>query len=356
MSRATRAEIRLQNLQHNLQVSRSTTQAMQMAIIKANGYGHGIVEVARALRDADAFGVATLDEGITLREAGIYKPILLLEGIQRDADLLFVHAYDLQCVVHHQHQVDLIEKSSKPVTVWLKMDTGMHRLGFTPKTFNDAYNALSSTLQVQLPIRLMTHLACADDKHSAITMQQIDLFDEYCEPYPANEKSIANSAGILGWPQSYRDWVRPGIMLYGVSPFVTGIGEDFGLKPVMTLYSELIAINQLKKGDAIGYGGSYVCERDMPVGVAAIGYGDGYPRHAPVGTPVLINGKRVPLIGRVSMDMITLDLSDCPNTNVGDEVVLWGEGLPVEIIAQHADTIGYELLCGVTRRVRMEYL
>ncbi len=356
MSRATRAEIQLQNLQHNLQLARSTSNSKLMAVIKANAYGHGIVDVALALRETDAFGVATLDEGITLREGGVYKPIVLLEGIQRADDLLYVHAYDLQVVVHHQFQIDLIGQSTRPVRVWLKMDTGMHRLGFTPQDFNQAYEQLVAMPNVVQPIQLMTHLACADDREAATTTRQIEAFDDVCQAYSNNEKSIANSAGILGWPQTHRDWVRPGIMLYGVSPFTKGNGQELGLKPVMTLYSELIAINALKKGDAIGYGSTYVCEKDMPVGVVAIGYGDGYPRHAGTGTPVLINGKLVPLIGRVSMDMITVDLSDCPETKIGDEVVLWGQGLPVEVIAEHADTIGYELLCGVTRRVVMQYI
>ena len=355
MSRATCAEISLQALQHNLRVSRSTTNTRQMAIIKANGYGHGIVEVARALSDADAFGVATVDEGITLREAGIYKPIVLLEGIQRPDDCLLVHAYKLDCVVYHQHQVDLIKKTRKPMRVWLKLDTGMHRLGFAAKEFEKAFTELSSLAHVEQPIKLMTHLACADERESSMTVEQIKLFDNQTQSCLANEKTIANSAGILGWSESHRDWVRPGIMLYGVSPFITGIGKDYDLQSVMTLRSELIAVNALKKGDTVGYGASYRCEQDMTVGVVAIGYGDGYPRHARSGTPLLVNNQQVPVIGRVSMDMLTVDLRAVNNAKVGDPVVLWGENLPVEVIAEHAGTIGYELLCGVTKRVPMLY-
>ena len=356
MSRATRADIDLSALQHNLQISRSKTPARQMAIIKANAYGHGIEEVARALRQADAFGVATIEEGISLREAGVFQPIVLLEGIQNIDDCLLTHAYKLDCVIYHQHQIDLIKQCKKSMRVWLKLDTGMHRLGFTPESFTRAYSELGSFAHVQQPIKLMTHLACADDRNAAMTHEQIDLFDRHVKPYSANEKSIANSAGILGWPSAHRDWVRPGIMLYGVSPFTSGTGVDFDLKPVMTLRSELIAVNKIKKGDTIGYGASYRCEQDMTVGVVSIGYGDGYPRHAPDGTPVLVNNRQVPLIGRVSMDMITVDLSTDKGAKVGDPVVLWGEGLPVETIAEHAGTIAYELLCGVTKRVNTKYL
>lgn len=355
MIRATCAEINLHALQHNLQVSRSLSNAKQMAIIKANGYGHGIVEVARALHDADAYGVATVDEGITLREAGICKPIVLLEGIQRADDCLLTHAYKLDCVVYDQRQLEIIKTTTKPMRVWLKLDSGMHRLGFTPTEFQEALTVLSSLSQVEQPVKLMTHLACADDRDSVMTVEQIKLFDESTQQYTVNEKTIANSAGILAWPLSHRNWVRPGIMLYGVSPFISGTGTDHGLQPVMTLRSELIAVNSVKKGETIGYGAAYRCERDMTIGVVAIGYGDGYPRHARFGTPVIVNQQQASLVGRVSMDMITVDLGNMAKVKVGDPVVLWGEGLPVEVIAEYSDTIAYELLCGVTRRVPMQY-
>ena len=355
MSRATCAEINLHALQHNLQVSRSVSNARQMAIIKANGYGHGIIEVARALLHADAYGVATVDEGITLREAGICKPIVLLEGIQRAEDCLLTHAYKLDCVVYDLRQVDIIKNTSKPMRVWLKLDSGMHRLGFSGTEFQKALVVLSSLSHVEQPVKLMTHLACADDRDSAMTIEQIKQFDDSTQQYPANEKTIANSAGILAWPQSHRDWVRPGIMLYGVSPFISGTGTDHGLQPVMTLRSELIAVNEVRKGETIGYGAAYRCEQDMTIGVVAIGYGDGYPRHARFGTPILVNQQQASLVGRVSMDMITVDLGNRAQAKVGDPVVLWGEGLPVEVIAEHSDTIAYELLCGVTRRVPAIY-
>lgn len=361
MTRATRAEINLSALRHNLQVARTHSQARQMAIIKANGYGHGIVEVARALSEADGFGVATINEAITLRESGVYQPILLLEGFNRPQDLALMHAYHLESVVHNQEQVAILEEYkkqksvNKPYRIWLKVDTGMHRLGFAPEQVSSVYHRLAAIESVQQPITLMTHFACADDRESGYTTQQIKSFDDATTDFAKSETSLANSAGILGWPQSHADWVRPGIMLYGASPFVNGKATEHDLQAVMTLKSEIIAINHFKKDDGIGYGHSYFCETDMPVATIAIGYGDGYPRHAVSGTPVLINGQQAPLVGRVSMDMITVDMRGINNTKVGDEVTLWGEGLPVEVIAEKAGTISYELLCGVTRRVEFVY-
>lgn len=356
MTRATRAEINLSALRHNLQVARSQSQAKQLAIVKANGYGHGLVEVARALIDADGFGVATVDEGITLRESGVHKPILLLEGFNQPQDLDLIYAYKLQTSIHSEEQLAILEMQGRhPVTVWLKIDTGMHRLGFPVDHVAAVYQRLSELDCVQTPLNLMTHFACADDRKNYYTRQQTEQFEKATGQYEHAEKSMANSAGILGWPASHADWVRPGIMLYGSSPFVDGEAVQHDLRPVMTLKSEIIAIHNFRKGDSIGYGQAYVCEDDMPVATIAIGYGDGYPRHARQGTPVLINGRQLPLIGRVSMDMITVDLRDAGQVKVGDEVILWGEGLPAERIAEYADTISYELFCGITRRVNFQY-
>jgi len=355
MTRATRAEINLSALRHNLEVARSHSQSKQMAIIKANGYGHGIVEVARALSKADGFGVATINEAITLRESGVYQPILLLEGFNRREDLVLIHAYDLDCGIHNEEQVAILEKyASEKIKVWLKIDTGMHRLGFAPDQVKSIHQRLRAIDHVQQPITLMTHFACADDRQSDYTKQQQTAFEEVTSEFASAPKSMANSAGLLGWVDTHADWVRPGIMLYGSSPFVGGKASDDDLQPVMTLKSEIIAINNFKKGDSIGYGQSYTCDADMPVAVIAVGYGDGYPRHAVSGTPVLINGQQVPLIGRVSMDMITVDVRGT-KAKVGDEVTLWGEGLPVELIAEKAGTISYELFCGVTQRVNFFY-
>ena len=357
MTRATRAVINLSALRHNLSIARRhAPDSRIMAIIKANGYGHGSVAVAQALNQADAFGVACLDEAITLREAGIAQPIVLLEGVVRAADLNLVRGYQLELVAHHPAQISLLEQASgSAIPVWLKLDTGMHRLGVPPSQLNEMLQRLAQLDTVVQPVRLMTHLANADDRQDEMTPQQLQRFDTATADLKL-QTSIANSAGILAWPDTHRDWIRPGIMLYGVSPFVDSLAAEHDLQPVMSLESELIAVNQQRKGDPVGYGGAYVCPQDMLVGVVAIGYGDGYPRHAPGGTPILLNGKRVPLIGRVSMDMICVDLRDCPDAGIGDPVVLWGAGLPVEEIASQAGTIGYELLCQVTRRVPLEYL
>ena len=379
MTRAAQAQINLSALQHNLKRVREVSpQCRIMAVIKANGYGHGMVRVARALSfidaGADAFGVASIDEAVVLRDAGITAPITLLEGFFEPAELMLIQQYSFDVVIHHPAQLNILEVTplTTPITVWLKVDSGMHRLGFAPEDVPEAWRRLAACRSVRKPVRLMTHLASADDLVSPQTQQQLACFNLATMGIAA-ERSIANSAAILGWPQTHNapfaNWVRPGIMLYGVSPFINGTAAatsgilphaalahpcaaDYDLKPVMTLTSKLIAINHYKKGDAIGYAASWVCPHDMPVGVVAMGYGDGYPRHAVPGTPVLVNGQRVPLIGRVSMDMLSVDLSSQPQAHIGDAVTLWGEGLPVEEVARCASTIPYQLLCGVTQRVK----
>ena len=354
MTRATQAFINLRALQHNLKCVRGLApKSKVMAIIKADAYGHGITRIARALRDVDGFGVARLDEAIVLREAGVTKPITLLEGFLDAAELPLICQHKLAVVIHHVTQLEILEHATltDPLSVWLKVDSGMHRLGFAPGEVKAVWARLAHCENVAQPMRLMTHFASADDKQDELTLRQVDCFAQTVSGIEA-ERSLANSAAIMGWPQTHADWVRPGLMLYGVSPFLNSSAQQDGLRPVMTLSSKLIAINSLKKGDAVGYGASWVCPEDMRVGVAAIGYGDGYPRHAESGTPVLVNGQRVPLVGRVSMDMICLDLRSQPEAHVGDPVILWGDGLPVEEVAQHAATIPYELLCGVARRVK----
>ncbi len=360
MTRATRAVIDLAALQHNLRMAQQAAgKAKVMAIIKANAYGHGLLPIANALTHADAFGVATLDEAIQLRSAGIRKPITLLEGFTQQDDVAVIAEQELDVVIHQPLQITLLEHHrGKPIMLWLKIDTGMHRLGFNPADVAVNYEQLCRISSVQQPIRWFTHLANADDRADPYTVGQLALFQTTVQAMTKNATtitSVANSAGILAWPESHGDWVRPGIMLYGVSPFIDSSAVTHDLKPVMTLHSALMAINQRRKGESIGYSGCYVCPEDMSVGVVAIGYGDGYPRHAKAGTPVLVNGQRVPLIGRVSMDMIMVDLRSQPQAKIGDPVILWGQGLAVEEIARHADTIGYQLLCGVTTRVPYEY-
>jgi alanine racemase len=321
-----------------------------MAVIKANAYGHGMVRVAHALHDVDAFAVASIDEAIVLRESGVHAGIVLLEGMFSADELLLVQAYNVELVVHSVEQIEWLEAAQvrKPIAIWLKIDTGMHRLGIEPAVFATLYQRLSDCEAVG-DIRFMTHFACADERNNPATMQQIEDFAA-CLEKTEGQRSLANSAGILAHTESHADWIRPGIMLYGSSPLPDESAGALGLEPVMTLKSRLIAVNHLSKGDAVGYGAQWSCPENMRVGVVACGYGDGYPRHAKEGTPVLVNGQRVPLIGRVSMDMITVDLRGT-NAQAGDEVVLWGEGLPADEVAQSVGTIAYELFCHVTARV-----
>ena len=368
MTRAARAVINLSALQHNLQRAKAAApRSQQFSVIKANGYGHGLVPVAQALKESDGFAVASVEEAQELKAAGITQPVLLLEGFFHADELEQIQQNDLQIVVHQEQQLVALEALSakpllsekashqKPITVWLKVDTGMHRLGFDPDVVPEMVQRLMACDVVNKSIRMMTHLANADDMRNESTQQQIELFKTIL-PNENFERSIANSAGILGWMGSYSDISRPGILLYGVSPFLKETGAVRGLLPVMTLRSELISIKQCQKGDAVGYGGDWVCPQDMPVGVIGIGYGDGYPRHAAEGMPVLVAGKRVPLVGRVSMDMICVDLRGCAEATIGSDVILWGEGLPAEEVAESASTIAYDLFCGVTSRVPREYV
>jgi alanine racemase len=350
--RATRVELKLAALQHNLAVARRAAPGSRiMAAIKADAYGHGMVTVARALGEADALGVASIGEAVALREAGIDATVNLLEGFFHADELALIQQHRVTTVVHHPEQLAMLEQArlTTPVQVWLKVDSGMHRLGFQPEHVQAAWTRLGNIPQVQR-CGFLTHLANADDRGDPTTRRQLETFAAATAGL-GGERSVANSAGLLGWPASHTEWARPGIMLYGVSPFIGRVGAQDGLEPVMTLRSELIAVNRLKRGDPVGYGGTFVCPEDMPVGVVAAGYGDGYPRHARTGTPVLVNGKRVPLVGRVSMDMLGVDLRTQPDARVGDPVVLWGEELPVEEVAECADTIAYTLLCGITPRV-----
>ncbi len=352
MARPARARLDAQALHHNLQqVRRHAPQARVMAVVKANGYGHGLTWVANTLKEADGFAVASTEEGMQLRLAGIIKPIMLLEGFFSADELPALQLRQLAPVLHNEQQLHLLEShpAALPHAVWVKLDTGMHRIGFAPELLPDVLERLRQLKGIH-DIRAMTHFANADDTTNTATRTQVELFRSQVNGLGL-ETSLANSAGILAWPESHADWARPGIMLYGSSPLIGKTAEELNLKPVMTLESALIAVHHRRQGEAIGYGGDFVCPEDMPVGVVAIGYGDGYPRHAPAGTPVLVNGQRVPLVGRVSMDMITVDLRTQPAARVGDSVVLWGEGLPVDDVAAKAGTISYELLCHVAERI-----
>jgi alanine racemase len=339
-------------LRHNLErVRHYAPRARVMAVVKADGYGHGLTWVANALEAADAFAVASVEEGAALRAAGVQRPICVLGGFYEEAELTELVRHRLEPVIHSPEQIETLERARgiEDLEIWLKLDSGMHRVGFAPEAAAPAAQRLRACGAVAR-LRWMSHLANADDPADGKTAEQIRLFRAQSES-AGTERSLANSAGVVAWPDSHFEWVRPGIMLYGASPLLDRRAADLGLRPVMTLQSRIIAVHRRRRGEAIGYGGDYVCPEDMPVGVVAIGYGDGYPRHARPGTPLLVEGVRVPLIGRVSMDMVTVDLRPRPATRVGAAAVLWGEDLPVDEIARHAGTISYELLCGVSARV-----
>jgi alanine racemase len=346
-------------LRHNLaSVRKRAPSSRVMAVVKANAYGHGLVEVARALDGADSFAVARVEEGLLLRAAGISKPIVLLEGVLDREQLAAAAAAGFELVVHLSEQVQLLRSldAAAQLCVWLKLDTGMNRLGLKGGAFGRAWSELGSLRAVRQPVRLMTHLAAADEPQQAFTLDQLQRFEAATAGMPG-PRSIANSAGLLNFPESQADWVRPGLLLYGVSPTAAASGADYGLRPVMTLHSRVIAVKDVAVGERVGYGGTWVSARQTRLAVAAVGYGDGYPRSVGPGAPVLVNGERALLAGRVSMDMIGIDVTDLERpANLGDPVVLWGPQLPVEEIARLAGTIPYELLCGITQRVAAELI
>lgn len=352
MTRPARVTVDLEALRHNLQRVRALApRSRVMAVIKADAYGHGIERSARALSGADAFGVSCLEEAQRLSAAGFTHPITLLEGPFTGAELEEIARLDLHIVVHHPAQLDMLERVSlqKPVGAWLKVDSGMHRLGFDVGDVASAWRRLEAAPTIRRPLRLMTHLARASTPDDPMTALQLARFAQVCSGLTA-ERSIANSAAVLSCPASHGEWVRPGLMLYGVSPLVTGTGADHGLKPVMALRSELISVRRVRTGESVGYGASWTCPEDMPIGIVATGYADGFPRQARSGTPILVGGVRCATIGYASMDMVTVDLRAAPHAVVGTPVELWGPDLPIEEIALHSDTVPYELLCGVHRQ------
>lgn len=354
MPRPTVVHIHPDNLRHNLGIVRARAPGVQvMAVVKADGYGHGLERVGRALEGADLFGVAALSDAERLRAAGLSQPIVLLSGFDAPEDLAQLRSLGVATVVHSHHQLQMLEAAGDgdPIQCWLKVDTGMHRLGFAPQAARLAHAQLTSLPQVADEITLMMHFASSDEFDGAQSIDQMRVFGEATAGLPGR-RSLANSAAVLGWPQARADIVRPGGMLYGMSVVAGTTGEDFELRPGMTLCTRLIAVNRISKGERIGYSATWECPEDMPVGVAAIGYGDGYPRIVQPGTPVLVNGLRATIIGRVSMDLMTIDLRQQPDARAGDPVVLWGKGLPVDSIGVAAGTIGYELVCSITRRVR----
>jgi len=356
--RPTMANIKLDAIVNNyLLACRFAPASKNLAVIKANAYGHGLVEVARALAaEAPAFAVAFFDEAVQLRGAGISKPIVVLQGPTNAADIAEAVARDFWLLLHHQQQLDWVLASTcpGPVNVWLKVETGMHRLGFTPQELDQVCTDLLSSPNVRKQLVLCTQPACADDLASPMTNQQLGIMQACARKHHLG-MSVANSAAIMNWPDTHADWNRPGYMLYGNSPMGTYGDDSNGLQPAMTMKSEIITIKKLVAGEAAGYGQDWVADKDTITGTIAIGYGDGYPRHAPSGTPVLVNGQRAKLVGRVSMDLISVDLTGLENVEVGDPVELWGQRLSVNEVAAFAGTIGYELLAGLTGRVPLVF-
>jgi len=350
MPRPLQAHIHLAALTHNLQVVRQLAPHSKiMAVVKANGYGHGLLRVAQALAGVDGFGVLAVEEALALREAGFRQPILLLEGFFSPDELPVIAEQSLSVVIHSSWQINQLEIAGLPLklSVFIKINTGMNRLGFKPEEFGAALERLKRLPMVG-QITLMTHFSSADEPVGVA--DPLSTFKAAIDglQYPT---SLANSAAILRFPEAHADWVRPGIMLYGASPFADTSAQKLGLKPVMTLASEIIAVQHLQPGETLGYGGTFVADKPMRVGVVACGYADGYPRHAPTGTPILVAEQHTRTLGRVSMDMLFADLTDIPAAGVGSPVVLWGEGLPVEEVARAAGTISYELLCARAERV-----
>jgi alanine racemase len=352
MTRPAVAHIRLDNFRYNYRVAKQTHGGKALAVIKANAYGHGAVQCAQAIaNEADGFAVACFEEALQLRQAGIKNPILLLEGFFEASELSEIVANDLWIVVHAEWQVGILlsAKLAKPLHVWLKMDSGMHRVGLEESAYETAYMRLAGHANIA-KIVLMSHFANADNLESEHTNQQIALFQNTVQSLGAQEISLANSAAILGWSQSYKNWSRPGIMLYGADPLML---IDTPLHVVMQLTSQIISIRHVKKGESIGYGSIFTADKDMKVGVVACGYADGYPRSV-TNAPAAVDGNMTRVIGRVSMDMLFVDLTEIASAKIGSQVELWGDQVLANDVAKAAGTIAYELFCNV-KRVQFRY-
>jgi len=351
MPRPIRATINISALAHNLALARRQAGPAKIwAVLKANAYGHGLLRAARGLAGADGYAVLDFAEALSLREAGVAKPILMLEGFFKPADLALLSKHRLSPVIHNIEQIEMLEKTpfEGALPVYLKVNSGMNRLGFTVDNVRLAWNALKAHAGIE-SVTLMTHFADADGEGGVAA--QLQWFRELTQPFDA-PCSLANSAALLRYPEETRaDWVRPGIMLYGCSPFGFKSAAEIGLEPAMTLASEIVAVQHLQAGEWIGYGQTYQATQEMTIGVVACGYADGYPRHAPTGTPVLVSGQRTGTVGRVSMDMLCVEISDLPEAYVGSPATLWGEGLSCDEVAASAGTVSYELLCALAARV-----
>ena len=352
--RPARALIDLEALRHNYRLAREISGARALAVVKADAYGHGATRCAAALEDeADGFAVACIEEALELRYAGIRKPILLLEGFFEESELGLIDQHQLWCVVHATWQVEAIERArpARPLQVWLKLDSGMHRVGLHPAEYRDAHARLLASGKVE-KIVLMSHFARADELDCPRSEEQVALFEQARAGLQA-EVSLRNSPAILGWPTIASDWVRPGIMLYGATPFEQDQAEAARLRPVMTLESKIISVRELPAGEPVGYGARFVAERPTRVGVVAMGYADGYPRHAATGTPIMVDGQMTRLIGRVSMDMLTVDLTDLPGAGLGSRVELWGRNVSASAVAYGCGSIPYQLFCNLKRVPRL---
>lgn len=361
MSRGTCVVMHLDNLRHNLQVVRDFAPSSRIwAVVKANGYGHGLLPVARVLAEqADGLAVATLDEGLAVRDGGLQCPVLLLEGVLNAEQSRAAIERHLDLVIHTPEQVDWLHEAldrlpgQEPLPrLWVKVDTGMHRLGLLAHQVVDCVQRLPAVQR----LGYMTHFACADETTNACTSNQAQQLSDQIALLPDGDTSLANSAGVLLWPSYHGDWVRPGIMLYGASPCADRPAAEWGLRAVMTLTAPIIALRDIPAGDTVGYGATFKAERPMRVATVAIGYADGYPRHAPTGTPVAVRGHKTGTLGRVSMDMLSVDVTDIPGVVLGDNVELWGRQVPVDDVARATGTIGYELLTRLSVRGETRYL
>jgi alanine racemase len=359
MSRPFTVELDLSALHHNVKRIRDIApQSKILAMVKANAYGHGLIPIAQALTDVEGLGVSCSEEALYLRQAGLNHRIVLMEGLFSIDELPLLANYELDTVIHDQRQLSWLTQRPlpHPINVWLKINTGMNRLGFSIKDFAAVLQKLNLCSWLNI-VCVMTHFSNADKPDDTMTTYQIKQFESAINQ-GTFAKSLANSAAILAFPRVHADWIRPGLMLYGVSPFAEASGVQHALRAVMTLKSEIISISQLESGDRVGYGGTWIAPKPHRVGVVAIGYGDGYPHSAESGTPILVNGKLAELVGQVSMDMLTVNLSNQPDAKIGDPVVLWGAGLPIEQVAESTSSFRYELLCGINRgqlvRTRIE--
>jgi len=349
MPRPLRAAISASALSHNLRVAQQhASNAKVWAVVKANAYGHGLLRAAKAFAAADGYAVLDFAEALQLRNAGVAKPILMLEGFFGPEDLPLVARHQLTPVIHNLEQVEILRKTplEGAIDAYLKVNSGMNRLGFTMDNVRVAWNALKEHAQIR-SVTLMTHLADAEGSGVA---PQLDWFAKITQPFEA-PRSLANSAALLRFPETHADWVRPGLMLYGCSPFAAQSADALGLKPAMTLKSEIIGVQNLTPGERVGYGLTFEASAEMTIGIVACGYADGYPRHAPSGTPVLVAAQRARTVGRVSMDMLCVDITDVAEAYIGTPVTLWGEGLSADEVATAAGTVSYQLLAGLAARV-----